>query len=181
MQIRKRGSNFQLLRRKKDESGQGYVHRTIGAFPATCRSIEEIDQEVLAKFKLGKREYLQLEEYLERRREQLNDKLKKRELAEVPKTLLDIGKQIKGNFRENYDVDEVLHAYKAITQALCEHGYAPELVRVTLTAAANTIPDFELEQDGAAQMMSAWEKLRKPLEEHGYTPKWFTAYKKLKK
>jgi hypothetical protein len=179
MQIRKRGSNFQLLRRKKDKESGSYKHKTIGAFPVLCRSIDEVDEELRSQ--LTKREHLQLEEYLERRQQKLDDSLKKRELARAPNAIEAIGKAIRENFRDNYDADDVLAAYQKLTKALCEHGYGPEIVEITIEAAAREIPGFELEEDLASRVMSAWEKLRKSLEVHGYTLKWFSLYKKASK
>lgn len=179
MQIRKRGSNFQLLRRKKIKDGDGYKHTTIGAFPITCRSFEDVDEEL--RTILTRREALQLEEYLERRQQKLDDSLKKRELKDAPIVLKAIGKKIQANFRNNYVADDVIAAYKTLTKALCEHGYGPEIVEITMEASAKSIPEFELEEEGARQIMSAWAKLRKSLEEHGYTLKWFNAFNKIKK
>lgn len=179
MQIRKRGSNFQLLRRIKNNDGQGYTHKTIGAFPVLCRSFDDVDEEL--RNTLTRREALQLEEYLDRRRQKLDDRLKKPELTEVPDTLKAIGRTIRENFPDNYDADDVLGAYKSLTKALCQHGYGPEIVEITMEAAAKAIPGFELEEELARRIMSAWEKLRKSLEEHGYTLKWFSAYKKATK
>jgi hypothetical protein len=179
MQIRKRGANFQLLRRKKNKDREGYKYTTIGAFPVTCRGFEDVDEELRSI--LTRREALQLEEYLERRQEKLDDILKKRELKIAPKVLMEIGKKIQANFRENYEADNVIAAYKTLTKALCEHGYGPEIVEITMEASAKSIPEFELEEEGARQIISAWAKLRKSLEEHGYTLKWFNAFNKLSK
>jgi hypothetical protein len=176
MQIRKRGTNFQLLRRSKDKEGQGYTHTTIGAFPVMCKSIDDVDEAL--RNKLTRRELLQLEEYLDRRRQKLDESLRKRELTDAPIALKAIGKKIRDNFRDNYDADDIFDAYKTLTKALCEHGYGPEVAVIVMDAAAKEIPHFELEETGAGQIMSAWAKLRKSLEEHGYTPKWFSLYKK---
>ncbi len=150
----------------------------LGAFPVVCRSIEEVDSSLIDI--LTKREQGHLEEYLEKRQERLNDTLKKRELELVPKTLSDISKLINSNFRENYDIDEILVAYKNITKALCNHGYGPELINVTLTAAAKPISEFEFDEEDAVMMMIAWRKVKKSMDEHGYTTRWYSTYKKLK-
>lgn len=179
MQIRKRGSNFQLLRRKKNSDGQGYNHRSIGSFPVLCKSIKNVDEVLLNN--LSTRERGQLEEYLDKRRKKLDDSLKKQELIEIPDTLKAIGRAIRENFPDNYDADDVLGAYKSLTKALCQHGYGPEIVEITIEAAAKEIPGFELEEELARRIISAWEKLKKSLEEHGYSLKWFSAYKKAAK
>lgn len=178
MQIRKRGTNFQLLRRFKVKNEDSYAYKMLGAFPVICRSITDIDPILIEK--LTKREQGQLEEYLEKRLEKLNDTLKKRELELVPKMLSEVSKLINSNFRENYDIDEILAAYKRLTRALCEHGYGPELVEITLSAAAKPISEFELEEDDADTMMLAWNKVKKSMDEHGYTTRWHSAYKKNK-
>ena len=176
MQIRKRGTNFQLLDRIKDKEGTSYTHRTIGAFPVMCKSIGDVD--IALRHELTRRQLLQLEEYLDRRRQKLNDSLKKRELSDAPLALKAIGKKIRDNFRDNYDSSDIFDAYKTLTKALCEHGYGPEIVVIAMEATAKEIPHFELEEKGAGQIMSAWAKLRKPLEDHGYTLKWFSLFKK---
>jgi len=175
MQIRKRGSNFQLLRRKKDKQEGSYTHKTIGAFSVLCRSIDDVDEELRSQ--LTKREHLQLEEYLERRQQKLDDSLKKRELADAPSALQAIGRAIRVNFPDNYDADDVLAAYRKLTKALCEHGYGPEVTEITMEAAAKEIPGFELDEELAERVMSAWERLRKSLEVHGFTQKWYKLYK----
>lgn len=176
MQIRKRGSNFQLLRRKKSSDGQGYTHKSIGSFSVLCKSFDDVDEEL--RDRLTTREWGQLEEYLDKRQQKLNDSLKKLELFEIPETLKTIGRAIRENYPDNYDADDVLGAYKSLTKALCQHGYGPEIVEITIEAAAKEIPGFDLEEELARRIMSAWEKLKKSLEEHGYTLKWFSAYKK---
>ena len=177
MHIRKRGTNFQLLRRVKDKNDDSYVYKMLGTFSVIIKSIEEVDPSLIDI--LTKREKAQLEEYLENRQERLNDTLKKRELELVPKTLSDISKLINSNFRENYDIDEILVAYKNITKALCNHGYGPELINVTLTAAAKPISEFEFDEKSAAMIMNAWRKVKKSMDEHGYTTRWYSTYKKL--
>lgn len=85
------------------------------------------------------------------------------------------------NFTENYNIEEMLQSYRLLTKALAEHGYGPELVVTTLTIAARTIPEYKLDEQLAADVMKAWDLVRKPLEEHGFSTRWYSTYKKLKR
>lgn len=180
MQIRKRGLNFQLLRRFKGEKVGEYTHKTIGAFPVTCRDFDEIDENLRAI--LTRKETAQLQDYLENRQEKREMRLKKRNLTAATEALTEVSDTIRENITDSYDNDhDMLDAYKKLTEALCEHGYGSDIVEIVLTATAKPILDYELDEKAAGNIMSAWKKLRKSLEAHGYTLKWFSAYKRIPK
>jgi hypothetical protein len=180
MQIRKRGLNFQLLRRFKGEKVGEFWHKTIGAFPVTCRNFDEIDENLRAI--LTRKETAQLQDYLEARQEKREIRLKKRNLIAATEALKEVADTISENITDTYDDDhEILDAYKKLTEALCEHGYGSDIVEIVMTATAKPILDYELDEEAASKIMFAWKKLRKSLEAQGYTLKWFSAYKRIPK
>jgi hypothetical protein len=180
MQIRKRGLNFQLLRRLKGEKVGEFAHKTIGAFPVTCRNFDDIDEELRAS--LTRKETAQLQDYMEARQEKREMRVKKRNLIAATEALKEAADTIRKNITDTYDNDhEMLDAYKKLTEALCEHGYGSDIVEIVLTATTKPILDYELDEKSAGNIMSAWKKFRKSLEAHGYTLKWFSAYKRIPK
>jgi len=176
MYIRRQGLNFQLLRRI-DLGDDKIHHERLGLVPVTCKSIEEIGQEILGK--LTKREEGHLEEHLEKhlkKQQRGQQGTKSKELDEVMGEMEVLLEKYRAE-KSELDINILIPFFKRLTYALCNSGKTPITIATTLKIAKETIEGIELEAEEAAIMIKEWVRLRKSLNKQGYTSKWYNIWK----
>jgi len=155
LEIRKKGSTIVIVRKVPQDPKRpevGYYRQTIGHLPVSCKDLDEADPVLTKALNSGERS--QVSRYLAREYTSRADLLKRKVCVDRPTFNLD------DDFRRKLE-------------ELCSQGYGPEIVYVTMEAAATSIPKFELEQEAAKGVWKAWDMLRTTLEDKGFTQHWY--------
>jgi len=176
MYIRRRGLKFQLLRRIVDEDDKIH-HVTLGVFPVTCKTTDEIDKKILAK--LTKREDGQLEEHLEKHHKKIYTNKPQPNHKELNNLLGDMEAFLIKNSpeKECSDIEGLTALHAKLTDTLCHAGQAPGITATTLKSANKSIAGIELQAEDASIMIKEWVRLRKVLNKQGYTSKWYNLWR----
>ena len=177
MRIRRRGKNFQFLRKLDTNDGK-VKHKLIGQISVDTESIEELEGDELWENILTRREQGQLEEHLEKYNAEKEDRTVQKGIENTTKVIDEVTRLMKENAsadltKLDYDAKLYINAFELLVQALIEDGYASDVATIAMESFSEFIEEYELDEEGADFINDASKRLKKAMNKQGYTASWF--------